>query len=257
MKRQSNLLADFNVRTEGDEDAPTITGYAARFNHEAHGEIIRPGAFTKTLQEAKRIVLLWNHDHAKPIASTDAGTLELFEDELGLGIRATPNMGTTWAQDAVAAIAGGEVSQMSFGFDIVRQRMTQNDEGDTWLRELLEVKLYEVSAVTFPWYDTTEVSVREDAERNGTTLHIDRVIEPAQAGELVDLVRAFVEGGQTSAESLQNGDENPSPTSDEATIDTSAETQEGSADADETEPNARDWDALKKRIETAKGKTHD
>ena len=54
----------------------------------------------------------------------------------------------------------GDVSQCSFGFDILDQRMEEREDGTTvWT--ILRVKLYEVSVVTFPAYEDTAVAARK------------------------------------------------------------------------------------------------
>lgn len=148
------------IRAEGQP--AKINGYAAVFdkNSEVLGffrEIIRPGAFTKTLAGGD-IRALWQHDPAMPLGRTKNGTLELAEDAQGLRISITPP-DTQWGRDAVASIERGDVDQMSFGFTCLRDSWGK-DEADFPLRELLEVDLWEVSPVTFPAYPDTSVAVR-------------------------------------------------------------------------------------------------
>ena len=148
---------------EHEGGTPTIRGYAAVFDSEAFNEVIRRGAFTKTVKESKGIMGLWNHNTDIPLASTAIDTLTLEEDDRGLRFEMTPDMETTAGRDAVQNIKSGLITGMSFGFDTVKDMMTEREkDGDEKppLRELLEVKLYEVSPVTFPWYEDTEVSLK-------------------------------------------------------------------------------------------------
>lgn len=155
-------LSELRAETEGD--TRKISGYASVFNSfsEPIGgmfrEIVRPGAFRKTIAEGDQ-VLLWSHDTAKPLARKSAGTLALTEDDRGLKFEAKMN-GTSWADDAMKAIESRDVTQMSFGFSVIKDRWTFDAQNELDQRELLEVALYEVSPVAFPAYPATDVQAR-------------------------------------------------------------------------------------------------
>lgn len=146
---------------ERDGEAKTITGYAAVFNSLSQPmfgfrEIIRPGAFKKTIREADVRALI-NHDPNYVLGRTSARTLKLSEDEKGLRYTITPPE-TSFAKDLMVSIQRGDITQSSFGFQTIKDTWT--GEGEKLTRELIEVKLYDVSSVTFPAYLQTEVSVR-------------------------------------------------------------------------------------------------
>ena len=86
-----------------------------------------------------------------------AGTLTLEEDEKGLKVRIVPP-DTTWAKDLLVSIKRGDITQMSFGFTVILDRWSYEDNLD--VRELLKVKLFDVSPVTFPAYSQTECGIR-------------------------------------------------------------------------------------------------
>ena len=143
-------------------DGQSIQGYAALFNSMSEDlggfvEIVMPGAFTNTLEHDDQRDL-WQHDTKMVMGRKKAGTLELQEDEVGLRFKVTPP-NTSWAQDAMVSVQRGDVDQMSFGFDTVRDRWEQR--GELVVRYLDEVKLYEVSQVTFAAYPQTSAHVRE------------------------------------------------------------------------------------------------
>lgn len=160
------------VSLDEDTDNGHIQGLAAPFNTATmigekpwgFREQIAPGAFTKTLREAD-VVLLADHDPSKPMARKSAGTLRLDEAEGGLQIDAN-TVDTTYALDVRKNIKAGLVRGMSFGFEVVKDAWT-DDEGNPsdaqngTNRELREVKLHEVSTVTFPAYPSTNVSARD------------------------------------------------------------------------------------------------
>jgi HK97 family phage prohead protease len=161
--REIRSLPMSEMRVEAREgQAPVIAGYAAVFDQPSEvmlsfREIIRPGAFARSLA-GRDVRALWNHDTAQPLGRTKNGTLQLAEDARGLKITITPP-DTAWGRDALESIRRGDVDQMSFGFTALKENWTEDGVGFP-LRELLEVKLWEVSPVTFPAYPDTTVAVR-------------------------------------------------------------------------------------------------
>ncbi len=144
-----------------DGEPPKIVGHAAVFNSLSEDlgffrEKIAPGAFAKTIQEAD-VRALWNHDPNFVLGRTKSGTLKLAEDEKGLAVEIIPP-DTQWARDLMETMRRGDVDQMSFGFQVVKEEW----EGDVNnpIRVLKEVKLFDVSPVTFPAYPATDVQVR-------------------------------------------------------------------------------------------------
>jgi len=148
---------------EGPEGEPArIEGYAAVFgawSEDLGGfrEQIAPGAFAKTIQEAD-VRALFNHDVNYVLGRSQSGTLELREDERGLFFSVVPP-GTSWARDLLVTMERGDVNQMSFGFETVRDEWEKGPDDEVW-RTLVEVKLFDVSPVTFPAYPQTSAQVR-------------------------------------------------------------------------------------------------
>lgn len=152
-----------------DAERKKLRGLAVVFNSETtigsyFREVIRPGALTKTLAE-RDVKMLWNHDTNYPMGSTKAGTLGLYESVRGLEVDNDPPIQGMYA-GFLEAIERGDVSQMSFGFEVVRENVIY-EEGKLDLREILEIKLYEVSPVTFPAYSDTEIGLRAQEVRAG------------------------------------------------------------------------------------------
>jgi len=147
------------LRAEGD--GRTFTGYASVFNEPSlplpFTEIVKPGAFKRSLQSRNRMMLLWNHDTSNPLASTRNGSLQLVEDERGLKVTATlPE--TTLGRDLAVLVKTGVIDARSFGFSV--RKDSWSADGNT--RYLEDVSLYEVSLVSTPAYEQTSgtVSVR-------------------------------------------------------------------------------------------------
>jgi uncharacterized protein len=144
-----------------------LHGRAATFNSptiiggEKYGfrESIAPGAFKKSIKDGD-VVLLDQHDTAKPLARTSAGTLTLRESSKGLEFEANPS-DTTYGRDAVETARAKNYGGMSFGFEVIRDSWKRGDNGAPDERTLHEVRLHEISAVTFPAYGDTVLSARD------------------------------------------------------------------------------------------------
>lgn len=173
-----------DLRADGDDQSKKIVGYAAVFNSSSQDlggftEIIRKGAFAKTIQESD-VRALWNHNDDVVLGRTKSGTLTLSEDDQGLRIEIDPP-DTQAARDLMALIGRGDIDQMSFAFRAVRDAYTKRGDGSI-LRELLEVRLYDVSPVTYPAYEETTVNLRSLIEGRDLTDEekdvLQDVIEP-------------------------------------------------------------------------------
>ena len=158
VERRTLPAAGLVVR-DADGAVSTIEGYAAVFNQPAYGEVIRPGAFTKTLRERPDIRALWSHNSDLVLARTANGTLELAEDDHGLRVRLRPPQSITWCKDALEAVRTGLVTGFSFGMRIIDARQEEHDGQP--VTALREVALYEVSPVAEPWYEGTEAVARD------------------------------------------------------------------------------------------------
>lgn len=152
-----------------DDEAPKIAGLAAPFNSISEDlwgfrEVIRPGAFTKTLRESD-VIALNQHDDKQILGRVSAGNVRVEETDRGLEFEIEPTL-TSYARDALLLISKRIVKHMSFAFRAVKDRVTQNEEGET-LRELIEVELLEISPVIWPAYTSTEVVLRDALRRFG------------------------------------------------------------------------------------------
>ena len=149
-----------------DDGSMKIGGYAATFNSEATGlnfrEVIAPGAFTRALASGDPVFLLVNHDmEGIPLASTQSGTLSLRQDSTGLYMEATLDPVNPKAQELSSAVRRGDMDKMSFAFTVSPEGQIK----DAGLRTLTDIeRLYEVSVVTLPAYDSTSVGMRSAEE---------------------------------------------------------------------------------------------
>jgi uncharacterized protein len=150
------------LRAITDEDGLRhIAGYAAVFNSMSDDlggfrEKIDPGAFTQTIK-GDDIRALKNHNDDYVLGRNKSKTLTLTEDKHGLAIDILPP-DTQWAKDLMVSIDRGDIDQMSFGFRTISDRWETKDEEE--IRTLKEVRLFDVSPVTFPAYTDTQVALR-------------------------------------------------------------------------------------------------
>ena len=118
-------------------------------------EVVRAGAFTKTLKENPAVQLLLNHGGLS-MAYTKAGTLQLSEDSTGLHMRAEVNPIRNDVTDMLSALEDGAVDEMSFAFRVTRQQWSPDYDQ----RDIAEVDIHkgDVSVVNYganPFTDAT------------------------------------------------------------------------------------------------------
>lgn len=158
------------VRNADEGKLPTLVGYAAKFDKRAnlgwYQEEIAAGAFAESLKRGDDVRALWNHSTSAPLGRRSAGTLRVSEDTIGLRVEIDLPQ-TSAGRDVLESVTRGDVDGMSFGFraNRVEWQFDGEDEKND-VRRLLEVDLIEVSPVTFPAYDDTEIGKRSaDAVR--------------------------------------------------------------------------------------------
>jgi HK97 family phage prohead protease len=168
--KELRFLPFENFEIREDDGLPKLVGYASLFNVEAiiYGlwrEKVSPGAYKKTIKE-NDIRALWNHNTDLPLGRnrSDPPTLTLQEDDKGLKVEIIPP-DTQAGRDAVTSIKRGDVTQMSIAFQIIKQEWLEpEDKTILPLRTLRELKLFEVSPVTFPAFEATSISARSIME---------------------------------------------------------------------------------------------
>ena len=161
--KRTALVRDAEFRATRAEDGNLyIEGYFAVFGSEYRMyenaiETIDEDAFDDTLGGDIRALV--NHDSTLVLGRTTAGTLDLRVDKVGLWGRITINQADSDAMNLYERVRRRDVTQCSFGFDIIDQS-TEVLENGTTVWKLRRVKLYEVSVVTFPAYEDTSVQAR-------------------------------------------------------------------------------------------------
>lgn len=163
MIQRTSMLHDAEFQTREADGKRYIDGYFAVFNSQywlwddAY-ETIDQGAFD--LSRDKDVRALTNHDTTLVLGRTTAGTLTLRVDERGLFGSIEINEADQDAVNLYERVKRGDVTQCSFGFEILSQDI-ERTEGMPTVFHLREVKLYEVSVCTFPAYEETSVKARK------------------------------------------------------------------------------------------------
>lgn len=137
MQRKSVALS---IKT-ADDQTGTFTGLASVFdNLDSHGDIVRRGAFIKSLGSGQPIPLLWEHKADDP-RNYVGDVIEATETAEGLQIRGKFDLGTEHGQAAYRNVKGRRVGGLSIGYHVRNQ--TKTAAGN----ELTDLDLVEVSVV--------------------------------------------------------------------------------------------------------------
>lgn len=172
MKELEQRAFNFEIRAEqSDELGNIITGrpivYNSKTNMGCYDEIIAQGALTNT--DLTDVRFLVNHDISRiPLArsrrNNGNSTMLLSTDNDGMFIRVTLDTeNNSEARALYSAVSRGDVSGMSFCFSINEEEWTDL-ESDHPTRTITDIgTVVEVSAVTFPAYDSTEIEARSKA----------------------------------------------------------------------------------------------
>lgn len=171
-ERWRSKLDEQRVTVRADDDEiPTAEffGHAAVFNKRTwigpkrwgFWEQVSDKAFDKTLPECDCRFLV-NHDPNLLLARSRAGegTLQLGKDKTGLTTHA-PDLDRrqTYTNDVVISLEREDITQMSFAFEVLADEWELLDD-ETELRTINEVRLWDVSVVTYPAYEDTDAGLR-------------------------------------------------------------------------------------------------
>ena len=145
-----------------DEDGTIrVSGHAAVFNQDADIggmfiERIEPGAFLDAIGRDD-VVFLIEHQ-GLPLARTSSGTLQLSEDEIGLRMETILDHTDPDVARILPKMRRGDLSKMSFAF--LAELQEWDDSDDIPRRTIKKAWLRDVSVVTYPAYDGTDIGLR-------------------------------------------------------------------------------------------------
>ena len=126
--------------------------------HKRFREKIRKGAFQEAINESRRIDFLAEHKQDFLLATTENNSLELWEDEEGLKMRAKIAP-TSYGKDFYTLMSEKLVSHMSFGFKVLKDSWKSGIDG-IYERTVEKLELKEVSVVRNPAYPASAISAR-------------------------------------------------------------------------------------------------
>jgi len=183
----------------GDQPDGYVEGIVSVFgNVDDGGDVIMPGAFTKTIQErASRIRGLWQHNINQPpigktLALTEVGRDALPPEVLakapgasgGLKLQAQI-LPTTLGNDVLIGLRAGAINEMSFGFEVIKEDISYPEGVDRPIRVIREVRLWEWSPVNWGMNPATHignVKALEAALRRDPEAALNQVLK--QAGDI-------------------------------------------------------------------------
>lgn len=161
------------------DDDYMVVGYATTFEQPYHlyfdgkgrdvKEQVSRDAFLNT--DMSDVIFQYDHE-GRVFARLSNETMKLEIDEHGLKVTAYLG-GTTIGKNLYEEIKGGYTDKMSFGFTVAKDKVEQ--DGDGFLRSILSIgKLFDVSAVSLPANNLTEISARSHCD--GAIAEIDEEI---------------------------------------------------------------------------------
>lgn len=207
-KREYRRIDASVMETRAAEDGSMIVeGYATTFDQPYElfrdkdmtvNEQVLRSAFDET--DMTDVIMQYDHE-GRVFARIANGTLELEADDHGLKIRANLG-GTEIGRQLFEEIQGGYTNKMSFGFTVTGDERRTSKDADghiTVLRTITKIgKLYDVSAVSLPANDATEISARMTSDGL-----IAEVLEEVKAEEerqrRIDEIRNILKGDRTDA----------------------------------------------------------
>lgn len=198
----------FKFELENSDESGEFSGYAAVFgNRDSGDDIIEKGAFSKTIREDfDRIKILALHNDCwLPVGRP----LELRENERGLFIRGKIS-DTSMGRDIKTLLRDGVLTELSIGYDAVSFDFDKDDG----VRHLKEIRLWEVSIVTWAMNDQAKInevkSLAEDLRSEIKAGKITRArldaLKPfiAVVRELAEILGPFLEPAPPEETQTQN-----------------------------------------------------
>ena len=137
------------------DDEGYFEGYASVFDtKDEYNDVVVKGAFKKTLEDrGDSIKMLWQHDSKEVIGSYTS----MYEDDYGLKVYGQINMEVQRGHEAYSLMKMGAIDAMSIGYTTIQEEYKDMEYEDEYgknmherVRVLKELKLYEISLVTFP-----------------------------------------------------------------------------------------------------------
>lgn len=169
-----------------DDEEMIVEGYATTFDQPYHlyntynnvGALVevKEQIDSKAFDDCDMSDVIFQYDHeGRVFARLSNKTMELSIDKKGLKVKAFLG-GTQIGRNLYEEIKGGYTNKMSFGFTVPDDGSKIEADGSDYLRTIFRIsKLYDVSAVSLPANDFTEISSRKQCDGAIAELELERV----------------------------------------------------------------------------------
>ena len=198
-----------------------VTGYFSSFdNMDSDGDVIRKGAFTKTIKENfQRVRHLLDHDATKSVGKIQM----LQEDSKGLYYESKAGRHTL-GRDFLLMVEDGLINEHSIGFVTIKQK---NMGG---YNEITEVKLYEGSSLQ-GWGANEMTPITGMKNFETVSVMMDNIMKAIKNGKYTDetfakLELQFLQLQKELAELKEASVETPEPSDDKSTITVTIEVED-------------------------------
>lgn len=178
------------VREAEDTDY-MVSGYATTFDEPytlygiGDGKVVKEQVSRNAFDNTDRSDTIMQFDHEGIVfARLSNETLKLTVDDHGLFVEAYLG-GTANGRNLYEEIKGGYINKMSFGFTVTDDELAEADYG--YLRTIKAIgKLYDVSAVSIPANDFTEISARSHCDGVIAEIEAERLHAEEEARKLAE-----------------------------------------------------------------------
>ncbi len=179
-KKLEKKFLDFKYTMgEGEAESGTFTGYLSVFDVvDSYGDVVKKGAFRKSIKDKKEFPILWSHDMFEPL-----GVFIAVEDDKGLLITGKLNLDVQRGREIRSLMAQGAVKGLSIGYRVMDSKPAERD--GLQVRLLKEIDLWEGSPCVFQACPDAEVD--EVKDRFG---QFRREIEAIDAFQITPEIRA-------------------------------------------------------------------
>lgn len=161
---------DFAFQMKSIDDTGKFSGYASVFgNVDQGGDVVEPGAFKQFAKTKDGKVLVLNHHRiAEPIGKAD-----VTQDEHGLQFDGQLVMADPLAQRMHVHMKAGTIDGMSIGYDIIKDKVEKG------IRYLQELKLWEISVVTFGMNELARIQSVKNIEKVTSIRELEDLLRDA------------------------------------------------------------------------------
>lgn len=184
---------DWNYETREEDGKGIIEGHPVVFDQRTNigwfDEVIERGALDKT--DLRDVRLCLNHDtsvvYARSRSNNPESTMRIWVEEDGLHFQASLDMENPLSRAYYSMIERRDIDKMSFMFSVREDRWVDLDNEHP-TRYITDIgSIVEISAVTFPAYDTTEIQARDKAALESARADLERARQASRTSLERDL----------------------------------------------------------------------